>query len=548
MNPNERRWLYYFALAVMVVTCVPYLLAFSQEGQNWRFSGFLFGVEDGNSYIANIRTGSAGSWVFRTPYTTYPQNGTIIFIHYLLLGKLVSASAPQSQFVMIYHIFRIISGFLAILATYDFLALFIKEIRFRRICTALVTIGGGLGWVVLFLKGSTWLESLPVEFLSPEAFGFLSLLGFAHLALARAFLLWGLRAYLLAGQTHRQKNWLGSLFTGVLWLLTALAQPLVGMIVGAVPVVHLLVTAGWLLSHREEHVSFNWAVWKQYLKRALIAGAVAGPFVLYNAVSFSLDPFLKLWNQQSAIPSPNPVYYLLAYGLILPFAIFGSVQMFRREPWLASFLVPWIIVFMVAIYLPFSQQRRLLEGVWVALVALAGYLLSGNHVALEKNRSFFHKTQAWIVKFNPVLFFSFIPTVLFFTGIVFAGISPIQPRFEPAKKTAAFEYLARIALPDEVVLSSYQTGNALPAWSPVRVVIGMGTLSANADLLQSQIAGFYQPITSMDERQKLLGLQRVQYVFWGPEERSMGDWDPHEATFLKPIFEQDGYSIFRVVR
>ena len=96
------------------------------------------------------------------------------------------------------------------------------------------------------------------------------------------------------------------------------------------------------------------------------------------------------------------------------------------------------------------------------------------------------------------------------------------------------------------MLSSYQTGNLLPAWAPVRVVIGLGTLTAGISTLQPEVECFYQPNENSLERQALLASQGVSYVFWGPEKSALGDWDPASATFLTRVFHQGDYWLFKV--
>lgn len=561
MKNLERRWVLGFAIAVMAVTCLPYLLAYTRQGKDWAFTGFIIASEDGNSYIANMQSGSAGNWLWRSPYTAVPEQGALVFLTYLLLGKLAAAPAQHGLLVLLYHLFRVTAGVLAILATYDFLALFLKEVRYRRLCTALITLGGGLGWVILLLGPSSILGSVPVEFISPEAFGFLSLFGLAHLALARAFLLWGLRSYLLARQETGRRALTGSVRTGLFFLLTGLAQPLTGMIAGAVPVLHLMVTGVWWLVQRgglpkktlTGAVALTLpspgergfrspgpaAAWPAFFKRFIITGAIAGPFVLYNALAFSLDPFLKAWNQQSAIPSPSPLLYLLAYGLVLPFAVVGGWRLLHTDAWLGAFLVPWIVVFLIAIYLPFSLQRRLLEGIWVAWVTLAGIALEASHRG-EAPR------LGWIKKLSPILGLSFIATLVLYSGCFLAVAKPAEPLYQPADEVAAFDYLARNAAPGEVVLSSYETGNVLPAWSSLRVVVGLRTLTAGIATLLPEVERFYEPGTGLAERQALLVSQGVDYVFWGPHERALGSWDPQAAPSLVRVFEQGEYEVFKV--
>ena len=125
-------------------------------------------------------------------------------------------------------------------------------------------------------------------------------------------------------------------------------------------------------------------------------------------------------------------------------------------------------------------------------------------------------------------------------------ISPSQPWFQPKDETAVFNYLASHVSPGEVVLSSYASGNVIPTWAPVRVVVGLGTLTANIGTIQLQVESFYQPATNDAARQAFLASQGVAYVFWGPDEQALGSWDPHQAVYLEEIFSQGKYHLFKV--
>ena len=157
VSQEERRWVLVFAVLVMLLTSLPYLFGYFAQGQAYRFTGFVFGVEDGNSYIAKMLTGSSGDWLFRTPYTAFPQAGLFMFVPYLLLGKLAAPPGLHEQLVSLYHLFRFAAGMLAILASYDFLAYFIRESHLRRFALALACLGGGLGWLLVLLGKQTWL-------------------------------------------------------------------------------------------------------------------------------------------------------------------------------------------------------------------------------------------------------------------------------------------------------------------------------------------------------------------------------------------------------
>ena len=48
-------------------------------------------------------------------------------------------------------------------------------------------------------------------------------------------------------------------------------------------------------------------------------------------------------------------------------------------------------------------------------------------------------------------------------------------------------------------------------------------------------------------RHKFISEFSVDYVFYGPVEKQIGDWNPSSERYLKKIYDLDGYSIFRVL-
>jgi hypothetical protein len=172
-------------VVLALVTTIPFLLAYERQGFDLRFTGSLFAVEDGNSYIAKMRRGAEGEWLFRSPYTADEQAGVPAFLPYLLLGKLASGRGSHEQLVALFHLARILAIPLMVFSTYRFVSRFMLEARWRRWATILAIAGGGMGWLVFLSGSSSWLGSQPLELYSPETFGFLAALTFPHLLLAR---------------------------------------------------------------------------------------------------------------------------------------------------------------------------------------------------------------------------------------------------------------------------------------------------------------------------------------------------------------------------
>lgn len=542
-NP-ERRWVLYFSLFVMALTSVPYLVGFAMQGDDWRFTGFVFGVEDGNSYIAKMLSGSYGAWLFRSSYTAVPQKGILANLTYLLSGKLISPPGTHIHYVFIYQLLRFFSGVFAIFATYDFLSFFLGDVKLRRFGLFVVILGGGLGWLIIIFGRNQLLGSLPLEFYSPESFGFLGLMGFPHLSLARATFLWGLLYYL--NFFHADAGMSESIKLGGLWLLTSLAQPITSIVMGSVMGLHLFVLLVLHIWGKFKYGVTKWQEWLNIVKHTLIASLIPAPFILYNIYLFTTDEFLRAWTSQNIISSPHAIHYLIAYGLCLPFMIIGSVRLLHDRPWTGLLPVVWVLALPIFVYFPVNVQRRLLEGIWLVIVVLTMYAFVPSEVEkFNSHQSIFNRTFSPRLKY--LLILTIPSTLLILVGSVISATNLDSPVYRPVDEISSINYLRGIAKSGEIVLSSYETGNALPAWAPMRVVIGHGPESIGLENLLGTVNTFYNYSTPDVGRIEFIKDLDIQYIFWGPEERKLGDWNPNKAPYLNKIYDEGGYSIFEFV-
>jgi hypothetical protein len=538
-NCSDRGWILRFALIIMVFSSFPYIVGYETQNEAWRFTGFVFGVEDGNSYLGKMLRGADGDWLFRTPYTASNQHGVLMYIPYLFLGKLVAPPDQHDQLIALYHLFRITGGFLAICAVYDFSALFIEDSKIRKWVVVLSTLGGGLGWFLVMLGKQHWLNSLPLDFYSPETFGFLGTYGIAHLPWSRAFFLWGLRAYLIRGGRNQDNNQpicrIGNLHPGILWLLTEIFQPIYGIVFGLIICFHLLIQIFEQINNYVHKFPKDWFTIRNYAVTALIAGLLGLPYLIYNSVAFLFDPFLKIWMQQNRLPKPIICHYLVAYILIIPFVLVGIIRVIQRKFEFGYLLVGWVVFSPIMLMIPISVQRRLVEGLWVALVVLA-------FIAFERAKDKVFR-RSFIV-----LTLSLPTTLILLIGGTTAVSNPKEPIFRAEDEVATFEFLAKeVKGEDVVVLCAYDTGNALPAWAPVFVIIGHGSESVGIANITPRLIGFYQDVTQDNDRLALLDEFGVDFVFWGPAEREYGSWNPSTAGFLTLVFNRGAYEIYQVL-
>ncbi len=511
MTRSETRWALLYSVILALVTSLPYLLAALSPERDWSFTGFLLATEDGNSYIAKMLSGFEGAWLFRSPYSTAEQSGVLAFLPYILFGKLSNGS--HGQLVALYHLIRVLAIPALVLAVYRFSSLFVENIVLRRWTVIIATIGGGLGWLLILLGRPTVAGSLPLEFYSPETFGFLAIYGLPHLTLARAAMLLGFVWYL-----QDESRWRSGFA-----LLAA----------GLIHSPELLSAFAVLAAHAIAVLGFG-AQKSQWMRRLARAVLPSVPLIAYLGYAALTDPYLRSWAAQNLILSPHPIVYLLAFGIVLPAAFIGARSLLRRRREAMLFPVAWAIAIPALAWAPLSIQRRLPEGGWVALAVLAAAGLA----TLEGGSG----RRLGRVAIASLL----IPSSLLILASGFElALNPREPAFRPQVEVEAFGRLNRLAEPSAIVLASFETSNPLPAWAPVRVVAGHGPETAGLAELRRRIENFYRVSGTEEQRMSLIRDERITYVIFGPRERALGDWDPQEWECLELLDSQDGYEIYQ---
>jgi hypothetical protein len=276
----------------------------------------------------------------------------------------------------------------------------------------------------------------------------------------------------------------------------------------------------------------NWLFRSSYLKKAFMAGMISSPFVIYTAVAMYTDDYLSAWTAQNVLPSPHWVHYLIGYGLVLPFAVLGIQKIISTNRSWGLFLACWVIAFPFLISAPIPTQRRLAEGIWVILITgVFGYINDRKVIPL----------------FGKALMGLLFPTmIVILWGASIQASLPSSPLFILVREVEAYLYLKEIAPPNSLVLSSFEVGNSLPAWAPVRVVQGHGPETIHLADWQARInEAFFSP-RDQEDCEFLLKDSDLNYLFWGPEEENLWNWDPDLNNCLNQVYNSGDYKIYRV--
>lgn len=555
---SRREWqrVIAFMLFALALTSLPYLVGWLRADESWRFSGFVFGVEDGYSYLGKMRLGARGLLDFTLFYTPEPHDAIpFVFLPYLLpgwlVGRLVDSSSPAlyDALIAVFHGMRIIFSALLIAVLYRFIAAFVRAPGTRLLALALATFGGGFGWLLMLSGQSDWLGSLPAEFFIPEGFSPLIVIGLPHLALARAALLGGLLLILraaapAAGPLIERRRVLLSLGAALCWWVVGLAVPFYLAILYCILAAWGL--AWWLRGGLGR---------AQFPARLALYGGIAAALTLpafaYFAAAFSLNPAFAQWSAQNLLPSPHPLHYLLAYSVLGIPALWGARYAWRRaNDGRGALLCGWLIVVPVLVYLPINVQRRMAEAVIVPLAILAAW---GTAALARKLRPRLRRPAR-----AAVIGLASLSSLMIVVGLTAAALAQNKPIHRPAAELRALEWLNASAPADSIVLASMATGNILPAYTHLRPFVGHGPETLDAVPKSLEVGRFMRGLLTPDEEAELLTVDcvparsdcsaRVTYIFYGPAERALArDLTPPEwLTRFEQVYDVDGYAIYRV--
>jgi hypothetical protein len=536
---SEWRWVLCWTAVALLVVNVPYLLGLALSTPDMEFGGAVYAVEDVNSYFAKMRQGERGAWLFRIPYTAEEHPGTIIYLFYLLLGKVPAVTGLSIEWT--FHLARLACGATFLHVVYRFVARFSPHRAVRRIAFLLVAFSGGMGWLMILTGQPGWLGMLSIDLILPEGYGFLTLYSSPHLALAVAALLWGMERIESGSTNHHVRPVLSG---AAALLVVALIGAFYLLVPYTVLGIHWAIAA---LRRRRPDWRALWLIFVSGLPSAMVIG--------YDYAYFAFEPTYRSWAAQNLIRSPHPLHYVAGYLIVGTLALLGGWWAVRRRRGVLQLPLIWVAIVPLLLYIPFNMQRRLIIGAQVPLCTLAS--LGWVHcVALPVGRS---RAVRWLSR-RPrysrggmrrfltmvLIVFTTLTNLLLILGNCVEVAGRKRPIFHARAELDALDWLRANTAPEDTVLCAYETGNYLPARAGNRVMLGLGTETLDAERKRTEVRRFFDAGERDAWRRDILRQYRIAYVLLGPHERSLGAFDPGDAPYLTEVYANDTYEIYRV--
>lgn len=547
MSPTISRREGLAALGLAVITSalllLPYLLGYGLARPGTQYAGLIMNPEDTQTYFAKILQGSQGQWQYSIPFTPEAHQPAFVGGFYLALGQAARLLSLSLEFA--WHSARFFADIFLFLATYLFIATFLRESRARWLAYILAVFGSGLGWLLFLLGQNYWLGAFPIDFKMPEAHLFFTALAFPHAATGTGLLLLAFWLLLLSTEGGR-KGWAFAALAGIVNLALGVVYPFL------IYVVAFTIGLYWvylcLVNRRIE-----WPV----MGRFGLAFLVPLPLYVYYAYTLQTNAVFRAWDAQAITPSPPWPHYLVAYGPLLLAALPLLVR--RKDSATsppAAFLWLWILAAAILAYMPLNPQRRFVQGVQVPLAILATIgLLEIILPYVQQSRAFRWLaarprysveglTRLLVVAF--VAFVSLSNVYLLLDVSVTAALRQPYPFFRSDAEMEATAWLREHAQDRDVTLSAYQTGNYLASRVGYPVVVGHWAETVDWQQKMEQTKRFFDRATDEDWRRALLERYGIDFVWFGPQERSLGEFAPSQFDLLRPAFTNEEITIYVV--
>jgi hypothetical protein len=505
--------------------------------------GLMLDVPDHAQYFSWMRELST-AFLSANKLTPEPNKPVFFNLLWWTMGRLNRMLGLG--FAGMFQVLRLTASTLFLLLVYKICMVFLEDRWMRRIAFLVVAFTSGFGWVLVLLKYTFARGDLlfPLDVYIAEGNTFLDMLGYPHFIAAALYIF--VFYLVLQGQANNQLRYgvAAGLFAFLWGWQHAYDLILVYGILG-------LYTA--LLVVRDRRLPYF------LIKTDLIIGALSWWPALYSVILTKVDP---LWEQvlaqfaNAGVFTPN----LLHLPILLGFAFILALFTFIKDNPLHMdgvsdkelFIKSWFLGNFLLIYIPTDYQVHMLNGwqVPIAILATQGIF---RYLApfIVKSATKFKRELLDITRVQHVLgvflIIIILPTNLYLWVWRFVDLSRQDyPYYLYKDEVTAFNWLEDNAKPDDVVLSSLTIGQYIPAWTGTHAFLAHWAQTVNFYEKSTMVENFFSAKTDDVKREAILQAYGVDYIFYGPVEKSMGSFDPETEPYLKRVFTSPLVQLYKV--
>lgn len=352
----------FWAVLISLVASVPYIYGFLRENKTPEVYLGRSIVNSADTYIflSHIESVKQGEILLPNLYTSSPRDAFFIKPIYIFIGLIARIFNLNS--LLIFHISRFFLSILFFGTLWVLVGFFFSRFKDRFLAMTLVSTSTGLGFL---LK-----DKLPssIDLWVPEANTFFSITEAPHFIWSQI----GILIIVITLLKFRLTGKIVFLATGsVFSSLVVLEHPYLIPFLLLLPPLFLIISSNKL---------------SDYLVNSSVAVALPLLFAVLLYIFFQNSSGLAQYSKQVVLSTPSILNVLSGYGLLIPLGVYGIIRG-KIDDSAKYLLVIWFSILALSIYMPFSFQRRLLEGLHLpiaisAALALVGLSLKNNFAKL----------------------------------------------------------------------------------------------------------------------------------------------------------------------
>ncbi len=534
ISQAEWRRVSWWSAFILILASLPIFVGYLTTDNNYVFIGTVNGLDDMLSYLAKMQQGYAGSWTLHLPYTTEPHPGIFsMYLTYLSLGHL--AKWIFIPIPLIYHTARILGGLLLLITVYRFIAFVLPNPNWRWTAFLLASVANGFGWMIMAFYPAMVSNGLrPLDLWRFEFYTFGVLLSAPHIILGLTCFLTVLQNVPIYWETKSPKH---LLIAAGAALGTGFTLPFLLPSYGAI------LALSWLWERRWKTGFWHTA------GAAVLVVSLPIPILFYYWYSLQYHPLWASFIGQNQTLSPAIWQYPLGYGLVGILALPG-IRWAWRDGSRGRLVIITVAVSLLMAYAPIQFQRRLVAGAHVPLCILAAI---GVHQWLIPRLPFLPSSGGGrprsqkLIRFS-IVGFSALSSIYILAGMMIVGLERWSEFYPSSQVMAGVHWLAAETPAEANILAALPTSRIISAYSGRRVVWGHAMETPFMAQRQIDIPAFFSASATDEERVSLLNRYQIDYLFYGPEEQALGEFQPQSAPYLELAFQNDRATIYAVVK
>jgi len=541
IDKKEWQFVILIIVVIIVITTLPYIYGRLKTPSDKIYTGIHFLIpSDYPVYYSYIQQASSGNVLFSDLFSAETKDYNILNTIWLLPGQITRLFdlSPALSF----QISRILLIPILILVSYLLISYFFTTKGLRKLSLIIFIFASGWGFYYLLFNYQLLADLIiennyiwPLDFWIIEANTFLTLYYSPHFIASLALLLFSLLLIFLALVNNKIIYALGS---GIVALILFSFHPFHFITIYFLPLLYLVI---WSIINRQI------ARRKFFLYSILVL--VSLPVIIYYYWLVQTDFSTQIKFLQNYCPTPSLCLVFLGFGAMIIFSVIAVIKLLVKKEKISNkelIIITWFIGQFILVYLPFSFQRRLTEGIALPLALLTSLLLYSWYQKVKSKRP-----RSLLVN-SAVLFFLFL--LVFMTTIIsqisidlFLYSKGEQPSYIRIEEFQALNWLKENIKLNEVILAHRDNGNIIPAFSGQRVYLGHEVETIYVKEKKEEVKWFFKENRSLQTETTFLKKRNINYIYYSQEEKSLGQYNPESKPYLEVVFGNDQVIIYQVL-